>query len=191
VVGSNGKAFVSGLLALLALAVPPPASAAPGADWVRLDAGRESSYSWSVEAGEEAAGSGAPSTCLRVAITHRHGRFSYDRSRFRDCGGAPGRSRPPLLVGGTHLGDAGEPRMTVFGILAPARARAVRVSVSDGAHSESVAVRLSTIQPSEGISGMRFAVVALRGAHCVERLATSGPSGRALWEGPPAEHGCE
>jgi hypothetical protein len=82
--------------------------------------------------------------------------------------------------------------MTVFGILAPAGARQVRVSVSGGAKPDSVAAPLAAIQPaSTGIGGLRFAVVVLHGARCVERLATESPAGRALWEGAPAEHGCD
>jgi hypothetical protein len=194
VAGWNGKGLVFGFVALIALAAAAAALAAPGPAWVRLDQGSVRSYSWSVDAADGAMGTSAAAPCLRVAITHRHGRFSYDRSRFRDCAlssRALARSRPPLLVGGTHLGNSGGSRMTVFGILAPAGARKIRVSVSDGARAESVAASLAAIPSTGRMGGLRFAVVILPGAHCVERLATASASGRSLWEGPPSEHGCE
>jgi hypothetical protein len=139
------------------------------------------------------ASSGRLSGPLR--FTHRRGAFSYDRSRFRDCAPAPralGRSRPPLLVGGTHLGNPGAPAMTVFGILAPAGVSEVRVAVSGGARAGSVSAPLVAIRPRAApASRLRFAVVVLRGTRCVERLATRSASGRPLWDGAPAEHGCE
>jgi hypothetical protein len=37
---------------------------------------------------------------------------------------------------------------------------------------------------------LRFAVIVLPGRHCVERLATLGPHGGALWQGTLPEHAC-
>src|SRR4051812_2888290 len=103
------------LLLIVGLLPSASASTSPG-DESPVVTGRRGSSSWTIEA-SRLAGS---RPCLTVAITHRHGRFSYDRSRFRDCAGdptGPVRSRPPLLAGGTHS-SAGGSRMTVFAILA-------------------------------------------------------------------------
>jgi hypothetical protein len=82
--------------------------------------------------------------------------------------------------------------MTVFGILAAGGARQVKVTVAAGAAAMSVAAPLSTARlGSTPVGDLRFAVLALRGAHCVERLVTTDGAGRSLWGGIPAEHGCE
>ena len=44
-----------------------------------LDSGSRGGYAWTVEA----SGGRSSASCLEVAIAHRHGRFSFDRSRFR------------------------------------------------------------------------------------------------------------
>jgi hypothetical protein len=128
-----------------------------------------------------------------VAITHRHGPFSYDRSRFHECViASPGltRSTSPLLVGGIHLGGDGS-RMTVFGVLASAGARKVRATVSDGLEAARVNTRLEPVAlRADRAMDLRFAVIALPGRHCVERLATEGVFGKALWQGTPSEHDC-
>ena len=122
-----------------------------------------------------------------VAITHHHGPFSYDRSKFRDC--VPGstglaRSTPPLVVGGVHQGGADGSRMTVFGILAPGNARKVRATVSDDPGAAHVNTRLEPVAPAaDRTLGLRFAAIALPGSHCVERVATENAVGRALWRG--------
>jgi hypothetical protein len=191
VAASDRRSLATAFLLLLALAAPPLARAgSSAAPPTPLAAGQRGSYSWALEASRLA----GPRPCLSVAITHNHGPFSYDRSRFRECApGAPGLSRAaqPLLVGGTHLGAAAGPRMTVFGVLAAPGTRRVRVTVSAGLATASLSARLKPISlrasPAEGL---RFALLALPGRHCIERLATVGASGRALWHGTPGEHGC-
>jgi hypothetical protein len=148
-----------------------------------LAAGRLGTYSWTVEA-SRLAGS---RPCVVVAITHHHGPFSYDRSKFRDC--VPGstgfaRSTPPLVVGGVHQSGADGSRMTVFGILAPGNARKVRATVSDDPGAAHVNTRLEPVAPTaDRTLGLRFAAIALPGSHCVERVATENAVGRALWRG--------
>ena len=192
---SDRRSLATAFFLLLALAAPPLAlagSSSPAPE--PLAAGHRGSYSWTVKASRLS----GPRPCVSVAIAHHHGPFSYDRSRFRDCAlTAPGltRSAPPLLVGGTHLGGAEAPRMTVFGVLAAAGTRRVRVTVSDGIEAANLSARLQPIalraSRAMGSTGLRFAVIALPGRHCVERLATESAIGRALWQGSPEEHGCE
>jgi hypothetical protein len=154
-----------------------------------LDAGQRGNYSWSVKA-SRLAGSWP---CVSVAITHRHGPLSYDRSRFHECViGSPGltRSTPPLLVGGIHLGGDGS-RMTVYGVLASPGTRTVRATLSDGLEVARVSTRLTPVALRANRAGdLRFAVIVLPGRHCVERLAAVGPQGKALWEGVPRDHAC-
>lgn len=188
---SDRRSLATALLLVLALAAPPLARAGPSSPTsVPLAAGQRGSYSWALKASRLS----APRPCLSVAITHRHGPFSFDRSRFRECvPSAPGLSRAaqPLLVGGTHLGGAADPRMTVFGVLAAPGTRWVRVTVSDGLAAASLSARLKPISlRASRAKNLRFALLALPGRHCVERLATQSGTGKALWQGTPAEHGC-
>jgi hypothetical protein len=130
---------------------------------------------------------------VSVAITHRHGPFSYDRSRFHECVvTSPGLTRStssPLLVGGTHLGGADG--MTVFGVLASAAARKVRATLSDGLEAARVSTRLAPVAlRADRARDLRFAVIVLPGRHCVELLATEGVLGKALWQGTPSELDC-
>lgn len=80
--------------------------------------------------------------------------------------------------------------MTVFGILAPAGARRVRVTVSDGPEEASLSTGLEPIQlRADRARALRFAAIAFPGRRCVERLVTESASGRVLWQGTTGE-GC-
>jgi hypothetical protein len=150
--------------------------------------GQRGSYSWSVK-GSRLAG---PRPCVSVAITHRHGPFSYDGSRFHECVPAPGLTpaTPPLLVGGIHLGGDGS-KMTIYGILASTGTRTVRATLADGVETARVSARLTPVALRANRAGnLRFAVIVLPGRHCVERLAAVGPHGKALWQGTPIDHAC-
>jgi hypothetical protein len=190
VAASDRRALATALLLLLALAAPPLALATSSPTPAPLAAGQRGSYSWTLKASRLA----GPRPCLSVAITHHHGPFSYDRSRFRECvPSSPGltRSAQPLLVGGTNLGAAASPRMTVFGVLAAPGTRWVRVTVSDGLEATSISARLKPISLRAGrAEHLRFALLALPGRHCVERLATASAIDKALWQGTPGEHDC-
>lgn len=129
---------------------------------------------------------------MSVAITHRHGPFSYDGSRFRECVAAPGLTPPsqPLLVGGIHLGGDGS-RITVYGILASAGTRRVRARIADGSEAARVSARLTPVAlRATRAEDLGFAVIVLPGRHCVERLAAEGPRGKVLWQGIPTDHAC-
>ena len=187
---SDLRSLATALLALLVLACPSLAladtsSPAP----TSLGIGQHGSYSWSVKASRLV----GPRPCVSVAITHRHGPFSYDRSRFHECADAsPGltRTAPPLLVGGIHLGGDGS-RMTVYGILASAGTRTVRATLSDGLEAARVSARLAPVALRASRAGdLRFAVIVLPGRHCIERLAAEGPRGKVLWQGTPTDHAC-
>jgi hypothetical protein len=191
VAASDRRPLATALLLLLALAAPPLAGASSSSPTpAPLAAGQRGSYSWTLKASRLA----GPWPCLSVAITHHHGPFSYDRSRFRECVlSSPGlsRSAQPLLVGGTHLGAGASPRMTVFGVLAAPGTRRVRVTVSDGLEAASLSARLKPISLRVGrAKDLRFALLALPGRHCVERLAIASAIGKALWQGSPGEYDC-
>jgi hypothetical protein len=131
---------------------------------------------------------------VSVAITHRHGPFSYDRSRFHECViGSRGlsRSTSPLLVGGVHLGGDGS-RMTVYGVLAAAGTRKVRATLSGGLEAARISTRLAPVALRASRAGeLRFAVIVAPGRHCVEHLATESQLGKILWQGMPSEHDCD
>ena len=177
---SLATAVLSLLFACPSLALAGSSSPAPAAP---LATGQLGTYSWSVEASHL----GGSRPCVIVAITHHHGPFSYDRSKFRDCvPSATGlaRSTPPLVAGGVHLGGADGSRMTVFGVLAAGDARKVRVTVSDDPGRPTSAPACSPSRRRRvGTHDLRFAAIALPGSHCVERLATENAVGKALWRG--------
>jgi hypothetical protein len=128
-----------------------------------------------------------------LLLTHRHGPFSYDRSRYRECVVAPAgltRATSPLLVGGIHLGGDGS-TMTVYAVLASAGTRKVHVTLSDGLEAARVSTRLApVVLRANRARNLRFAVIVLPGRHCVERLAAQGPRGKVLWQGTPTDHAC-
>jgi hypothetical protein len=83
--------------------------------------------------------------------------------------------------------------MTVYGVLAAAPARKVRATLSDGVELARVSTSLEPVPvalAARRAMGLRFAVIALSGSQCVERLATESAFGRALWQGTPAELDC-
>jgi hypothetical protein len=134
-----------------------------------------------------------PRPCVSVAITHRHGLFNYDRSRFRECVMAPGalgRATSPLLVGGIHLGGDGS-TMTVYAVLASAGTRRVSATLAGGSEAARVSTRLTPVAlRADRGRDLRFAVIVLPGRHCVERLSAEGPRGKILWQGTPTDHAC-
>jgi hypothetical protein len=189
VAAGDRRSFATSLLVLLVLTYPSLAlanSSSPAP--TPLATGQRGSYSWSVKAGRLA----GSRPCVSVAITHRHGPFSYDRSRFHECViASPGLTgSTPLMVGGIHLGGDGS-KMTVYAILASARTRKVHATLSDGLEAARVSTRLEPVAlRADRARGLRFAVIVLPGRHCVERLAAIGPDGKALWQGVPTDHAC-
>jgi hypothetical protein len=83
--------------------------------------------------------------------------------------------------------------MTIYGVLAAAGARKVRATLSNGVEVARVSTSLQPVPialTARRVMGLRFAVIALSGSHCVERLAIESAFGRALWQGPPGELDC-
>jgi hypothetical protein len=81
--------------------------------------------------------------------------------------------------------------MTVFGILASGGTREVRATLSGGFEAARVSARLEPVSlRADRARNLRFAVIALPGRHCVERLAALGPHGKPLWQGIPTDHAC-
>jgi hypothetical protein len=81
--------------------------------------------------------------------------------------------------------------MTVYGIVTPAAVRRVHLVFTDG--SEATASLWPVDQsaaPAAAIGNLRSAVLALPGAHCIERLVDLSAAGRTLWEGAPDGHSC-
>jgi hypothetical protein len=190
-VAYSDRKFLTTVFLLLLLAATPASALAGSRTPVAtsLAAGHRGDYSWTVKTRQHP-GLGL---CLSIAISHHHGPFSYDRSTFRDCSptSALTRSTSPLLAGGTHLDGAGNSKMTVFAILVAPGARRVLLTVSDTPKTAKVIPGLQSLPPgSNRVGGLRVAVVAIPGSHCVERLATESASGRALWQGVPAAHSC-
>ena len=173
----------------LALLLAPSAAHAASAS-PPLAQGKHGEYSWSVRAFQPSAPRPTSELCIRVSITHHHGPFDFDRSRFRDCA-APGglrRSGPPLLAGGTHLGNPGESSMTVFTLAVPTAVQSLRVSLLDG---DQETLQASPPESSRtGLGQTRFAVLAVPGATCVQHLATLNAAQATLWQGLPPDYVC-
>ncbi len=171
-----------------AYGAPPPGTAGAAMS------GRGGEYSWTVSASRGAAGPQRSRPCMRVSITHHHGAFSYARSRFRGCLTAAairGRSAAPLLVGGTHLANPGDPSMSVFAVLASQSARRVRISSPDLPEGGGVTAALLPLGNSPfGLGGMRLALIAIPGVHCVERVSLRGAGPESLWASFLEDGGC-
>jgi hypothetical protein len=80
--------------------------------------------------------------------------------------------------------------MTVIGIVSTAPAREVRLAFSDGTEAAAPLRDLTSAVSSAGQGAIRYAVLTLPGAHCIERVVTRSTGGGALWEGAPAGHSC-
>jgi hypothetical protein len=81
--------------------------------------------------------------------------------------------------------------MTVIGFVSLAAARRVHVAFSDGIEASARFRRLSpSAANAVGSTGLRYAVLAVPGAHCIERLATHDVAGGILWGGAPEGRSC-
>jgi hypothetical protein len=190
------RALTVPLALVLTVAAASDAHAFP-ASWSPLSGGQQGRYSWAVKVGSrDGAGLSreVPTPCLRIAITIRHGRFSRDRSIFRGCAAAPGRLRrsdPPLLAGGSQLGPTDRAGMTVFGIATGPAARQVHLTFADGGDAVAALRPIGSAgSPATGVGNLRYAVLALPGVHCIERMVSRSADGTALWEGAPEGHSC-
>lgn len=183
-------ALLALLLSVDAAAFGSPAAHSPAA----VTSGQGGEYSWEVSATRGASGPQRSRPCLQISITHHHGDFSYDRSKFRGCVIAPASlsgSAAPLLVGGTHLGNPGDPSMSVFAVLASPTARRVRISSEDLSDGGSLTAPLLPVpQTPGGLGDLRLALIAVPGVHCIERVAVEGAGHAARWASFPQEDDC-
>jgi hypothetical protein len=172
-----GRAVI--FLVALALLLGPAATAR-GAAWVELGQGRSGGYSFLVEGKRgDAAG-----LCLRVSVLHRHGRFSFDRSRFRSCAGAGGElhaGAAPLLAGGAQLGRAPGSGLSVFAALFAPAVRGVWLGF-DRSGSAMQVQPLGEAGVGVGLGRARLGVVVLDRAACPTRAISRGSGGSVLWD---------
>jgi hypothetical protein len=183
------------LTASSAIAAPTASSA-----WVVLDHGRQGDYLWSVKArrsgGPAEAGSQSDSRepCLLVGTKWMRSRFSYGRSRYRQCAdtpGSPAATEAPLVASGVVPSSGPQPKLTAVGMIFSAKVRRVRIHYADGSVDTIEANELSPDQSHEGeLSGLRYAAFSVRGPWCPELMASISGSGRTLWEGAPEQRPC-
>lgn len=178
-----------------AIAAPAASSA-----WVVLDHGRQGDYLWSVKArrsgGPAEAGSQRDSRepCLLVGTKWMRSRFSYGRSRYRQCADTPGTlaaTEPPLVASGVVPSSGPQPRLTAVGMIFSSKVRRVRITYADGSSATIPANEFSPDQSHEAeLSGLRYAAFSVRGPWCPELMASISGSGRTLWEGAPEKRPC-
>jgi hypothetical protein len=161
-----------------AIAAPTASSA-----WVVLDHGRQGDYLWSVKArrsgGPAEAGSQSDvrEPCLLVGTKWMRSRFSYGRSRYRQCADTPGSlaaTEAPLVASGVVPSRGPQPKLTAVGMTA-------MIPANDFSADQSHVGELS---------GLRYAAFSVRGPWCPEGMATISASGRTLWEGAPEKRPC-
>jgi hypothetical protein len=178
-----------------AIAAPTASSA-----WVVLDHGRQGDYLWSVKArrsgGPAEAGSQSDvrEPCLLVGTKWMRSRFSYGRSRYRQCADTPGSlaaTEAPLVASGVVPSRGPQPKLTAVGMIFSSKVHRVRISYVDGTTAMIPANDFSADQSHVGeLSGLRYAAFSVRGPWCPEGMATISASGRTLWEGAPEKRPC-
>jgi hypothetical protein len=163
-------------MALGALLVLAAGAVAKQAVWRGLRDDEAGAYSWSVAAASEERGT----ACLKVAILHRHGRFAYDRSKFRRCATGLKAKGPPLIVGGTEL--SGERAgMTVLALAFAPGVDHARVQFA-GQDPAAISPRpLRGAVRRSGLPAPRYAVFAIRGRRCLTRVVSLDAGGNTLW----------
>ncbi|HEX3243290.1 MAG TPA: hypothetical protein VHQ97_09435 [Solirubrobacterales bacterium] len=171
-----------------AIAAPAASSA-----WVVLDHGRQGDYLWSVKARR----SGGPAQagaqrdgrepCLLVGTKWMRSRFSYGRSRYRQCADAEtglAATEAPLIASGMVPGSGPNPSLTAVGMIFASRVRRVRITYADGTKATIGADTFTVGQSNEsGLAGLRYAAFSVAGSWCPVRLVSLSGSGRPLWEG--------
>ena len=191
-------AGVVAAIALIAFAAGTAFASSP-ASWTGLAGGKVGEYLWSVKAkrqgGEAGAGpQGAQRPCLLVGTTWEISRFSYRRSKYRNCVDPSGRianSEPPLIATGVQPTNGQSVKMTAVGMIFPASARHARVTLSDG---EVTTIDLNPLAPADahaaGLGRLRYAAFAVHGQWCPQRIVSRDGSGRILWDSGPEGFTC-
>jgi hypothetical protein len=188
-------------IAAMALSVSSAiASPAASSAWVVLDHGRQGDYLWSVKArrsgGPAEAGSQSDprEPCLLVGTKWMRSRFSYGRSRYRQCADAstgPAAAEAPLVASGVVPSSGPQPKLTAVGMIFSSRVRRIRITYAGGESSTIPASEFSPDQSHDGeLSGLRYAAFSVRGPWCPDRMASISGSGRTLWEGAPEKRPC-
>lgn len=191
------------LTAIVAMALSvSSAIAAPAASsaWVVLDHGRQGDYLWSVKArrsggpAEAGAQRDGREPCLLVGTKWMRSRFSYGRSRYRQCADAPGTlaaSEAPLVASGVVPSSGPQTRLTAVGMIFSSKVRRVQITYMGGNSTTIAANRFSADQSHDSeLGGLRYAAFSVRGPWCPERMASISASGRTLWEGVPEQRPC-
>ncbi len=176
------------------------ASPAASSAWVVLDHGRQGDYLWSVKArrsggpAEAGSQSDAREPCLLVGTKWMRSRFSYGRSRYRQCAdtsGSVAATEAPLVASGVVPSSGPRPKLTAVGMIFSAKVHRIRISYADGTTSTIPATDFSAEESHDGeLSGLRYAAFSVRGPWCPERMASISGSGRTLWEGAPEKRPC-
>jgi hypothetical protein len=188
---------ILGMALSVSSAIAAPASSSA---WVVLDHGRQGDYLWSVKArrsgGPAEAGSQSDgrAPCLLVGTKWMRSRFSYGRSRYRQCADAPGRlaaTEAPLVASGVVPSSGPQPKLTAVGMIFSAKVRRIRITYSDGTSKTIPANEFSAEESHDGeLGGLRYAAFSVRGPWCPESMASISGSGRVLWEGAPEKRPC-
>jgi hypothetical protein len=101
------------------------------------------------------------------------------------------RSGPPIFTGGTLFDQADGEGMTVFGVIATAATRHLHLAFSDGSQTTVSLQRVSSSRSgAEPLGNLRYGVLVLRGARCLERMVSRSAAGKTLWQGLPAGPSC-
>jgi hypothetical protein len=81
--------------------------------------------------------------------------------------------------------------MTVLGLVSVAATRRIHLVFADDSDATASLRRADPSPPhTGGLANLRYAVLAVPGAHCIERMVSRDAVGRTLWEGAPEGHSC-
>ena len=135
-------------------------------------------------------GAGAPggSACL-VGSRWRFGRFSYRRSRYRQCTEPGERLRAgsvPLIANSLQNGGRAGGELSAVGMVFAPAARRVRLTFADGSEA-TIALRRGRVA---GLRRFRYAAFLVRGIWCAERVVSEAASGRTLWDSGVDQYRC-
>jgi hypothetical protein len=160
-------------------------------DGLALGQGQRGAYAWSVRAEvhrtagrDEASPPSQP--CLVVTALLRQSRFSFRRTRYRDCleagenlvaNSSPLLGAAPLVVAGARY------RLTALGIIAAPSVRRVHFDLCSG-RGLTIALQRpdSAAVTGTALPRLRYAAFAFHGTWCIRGMRTVARGGRLLWE---------